>query len=62
MKIIELDWLMENRNLLVDEDKAALERYDLFHQYDDGELCQTRTDMLDVLRLIMKMYRQYNGS
>jgi hypothetical protein len=59
LKIIELDWLMKNRDLLDKDDYKILQSYDLFNQYDNGELKQNAIKMLVALGTVIGMYEKY---
>jgi hypothetical protein len=59
MKIIELDWIMKNRNLLEEDDYKILQAYDLFNQYDKGELRQNALKMLEAFGTVIGMYEKY---
>ena len=61
MKIIELDWLMKNRSLLDNEDYLQLQSYDLFNQYDSGELSQNGMKMIEVMGLVIDLYNKYHN-
>lgn len=56
MKIIELDWVMKNRNILDEDDYKHLQSYDLFNRYDNGELHQNALEMLQAFGLTLGLY------
>jgi hypothetical protein len=59
LKIIELEWIMKNRVLLDKDDYKQLQSYDLFNQYDNGELHQTFSKMVEVLGLVIDLHKKY---
>lgn len=59
MKIKELRWLMQNRELLSEEDAKRLKSYNLFEQYDAGEIHQDGVAVLEVLAVVQELYDQY---
>lgn len=61
MKIIELEWIMKNRDLLNEEDYKILQSYDLFNQYDNGELHQSALKMLETFGVIIGLYEKYSN-
>ena len=60
MKIVELDWIMKNRDLLDKDDHKQLQSYDLFNQYDNGELHQNALKMVEALGLVIGLYEKYS--
>lgn len=52
MKIHELDLVMQNKHLLDEEDTSALESFNLFEQYKNGELELSVVAMLEMLSLL----------
>jgi len=60
MKIKELIWLMANRDKLEEEDYQKLQTYDLFSQYDQGELHHNGEDFLALIKLVIQLHEKYN--
>lgn len=61
MKIKELTWLMDNRELLTEEETRQLAAYDLFNQYDAGEVQQNGVAMIEMLNLVQNIYGKYQA-
>ena len=62
MKITELEWLMDNRDIIDNPDYTLLQSYDVFNQYDKGELHQNLPVMLEVFGLVIELYEKYTSS
>lgn len=58
-KVIELDWIMKNRDLLDKDDYRQLQSYDLFNQYDKGELHGNGIRLVEALGLVIGLYEKY---
>jgi hypothetical protein len=51
---------MKNRDLLDKDDYKILQAFDLFNQYDKGELRNNSLKMLEALGTVIGMYEKYN--
>lgn len=59
MRIPELKWLVDNKEKLNKEDYEALNSFDLFNQYENGEIDQNAVKMLELLSLAQYLYKKY---
>lgn len=60
-KLPELEWIMTNRHLLSDDDYTKLWGYNLFEQYENGDLYDAFECVNYVLGHIYRIYNELNS-
>lgn len=60
MRLIELDWIMNNIDKLDEDDLEAIDGLNLREQYKTGELDYSFSTMMEVMSLCMCIYKKYN--
>jgi len=59
MKIIEIEWIKENRDKLDDEDIEDLNEFNFFEQLDNGELDLPLRRMMDLFKLTIAIHEKH---
>lgn len=60
MEINELSWVMQNRHLLTEEETEKVASYNLFEQFEAGEIHQNGAALIEVFALIQELFDRYN--
>lgn len=61
MRIVELDWLVDHRDTLSNDDRKEIDKLEILNQYKLGTIDMKGHKVIESLNQYLEIYHKYNS-